>query len=186
MSKIVIDGNIGAGKTTQITRLQELGNRVKKEPIHLWPLELFYSDPRRWGFLFQLVILKTLTPDTENCIYERCPLSSLKVFWEILEKHPEEDKTYREYYKDYGWSPDVYIYIATPPETCKERINSRVQNGDSGVTLEYLRTLDSKYMNMYLDLDCKKFIVDGTQPEEIIHKNILNILNELQVETVQK
>ena len=184
MSKIVIDGNIGAGKTTQVTKLQKLGKMVKKEPIHLWPLELFYSDPQRWGFLFQMVILKTLTPERGTCIYERCPLSSLRVFWEILEKHPEEDKTYREYYKDYGWSPDVYIYISTPPEICNQRINSRVQDGDSGVSIDYLCDLDSKYMDMYHSLECKKFIVDGTQSEEIIHKNILKIINDLQVEGV--
>ena len=180
MSKIVIDGNIGAGKTTQINLLQNLGFDVKKEPIHQWPLELFYSDPARWGFLFQMVILKTLTPETtKQCIYERCPLSSLEVFWEILEKHPEEDKTYKMFYEDYGWSPDVYIYISTPPPVCVERMKSRVQDGDSSVGIDYLEMLEQKYRNMYDGLTCKKFIIDGTQPEEIIHKNILKIINEL-------
>tara|TARA_B110000977_G_scaffold147510_1_gene186963 strand:- start:2807 stop:3349 length:543 start_codon:yes stop_codon:yes gene_type:complete len=180
MTKIVIDGNIGAGKTTQITKLQQLGFCVQKEPIHLWPLELFYSDPERWGFLFQMVILKTLVPRTqETCIYERCPLSSLKVFWEILKKHPDEDKTYREFYKDYGWSPDVYIYIATPTDVCYERIQSRSQNGDSGVSSEYLKTLDNKYSEMYHSMECPKYMIDGTQSSEIIHKNIINIINEL-------
>lgn len=180
MTKIVIDGNIGAGKTTQITKLQSQGFCVQKEPIHLWPLELFYSDPERWAFLFQMVILKTLIPQTtETCVYERCPLSSLEVFWEILNKHPEEDKIYREFYKDYGWSPDVYIYIATPPEVCYQRVQVRTQDGDSGVSLEYLQTLDKKYMDMYHGLECPKYIIDGTQPTEIINKNILNIINEL-------
>lgn len=180
MTKIVIDGNIGAGKTTQITKLLEQGFRVQTEPIHLWPLDLFYSNPERWAFLFQMIILKTLIPQTsEKCVYERCPLSSLNVFWEILDKHPIEDKTYREFYKDYGWSPDIYIYIMTPPEICYERIKNRTQEGDSGVSLEYLRTLDKKYMDMYLELNCPKYIIDGTQPTEIINKNILNIINEL-------
>jgi len=181
MNKIVIDGNIGAGKTTQINMLQNLLYNVKKEPIHLWPLELFYSNPERWGFLFQMTILKTLIPDTKTCIYERCPLSSLKVFWEILSKHSEEDKLYKAFYRDYGWSPDVYIYIKTPPDICMERINSRTQDGDSGVSLDYLRTLDSKYLEMYDGLDCKKYIIDGTQSEDIILQNILSIINTWSV-----
>ena len=57
MTKIVIDGNIGAGKTTQLNRIEKLGFRVVKEPIEQWPLDLFYSDPERWGFLFQMVRL---------------------------------------------------------------------------------------------------------------------------------
>jgi deoxyadenosine/deoxycytidine kinase len=179
MSKIVIDGNIGAGKTTQINRLQEMLYNVKKEPIHLWPLELFYSDPKRWAFLFQMMILKTLTPDTKSCIYERCPLSSLEVFWQILDKHPEEDKAYRAYYRDYGWSPDIYIYIDTPPDECMKRINSRTQDGDSGVSIDYLKTLDQKYTEMYTNMNCKKYILDGTQCEKRIHQNILNIINEV-------
>ena len=53
MTKIVIDGNIGSGKTTQLDLLEQQGKyNIKKEPIEKWPLDLYYSDPKRWGFLF--------------------------------------------------------------------------------------------------------------------------------------
>lgn len=182
MPKIVIDGNIGAGKTTQLNLLERSGHGVMREPIDQWPLELFYSDPKRWGFLFQMIILDTLKIREDVSIYERCPLSSLKVFWEILEKHPEEDRAYRSYFDKIGWSPDVYIYIATPPEKCLERIRARIQEGDSSISLEYLKTLDDKYMKMFYGLECPRYIVDGTQTQEMIHKNILDIINEVHVE----
>jgi deoxyadenosine/deoxycytidine kinase len=81
--KIVIDGNIGSGKTTQLDILTNENFQVVKEPIEKWPLDLFYSDPERWGFLFQLIILQTLQclPTDDMVIYERCPLSSKEIFW---------------------------------------------------------------------------------------------------------
>ena len=55
--KSVIDGNIGCGKTTQLKILENIGFNVRYEPIEDWPLDLFYSDMERWGFLFQIVVL---------------------------------------------------------------------------------------------------------------------------------
>ena len=182
MPKIVIDGNIGAGKTTQLNMLEDLGHRVMREPIEQWPLELFYSDPQRWGFLFQMIILDTLKVCDDINIYERCPVSSLKVFWEILDKHPEEDKAYRSYFNKIGWKPDLYIYISTPPERCIERIRARTQDGDTSVSLDYLKILEEKYMKMFHEIECPKFMIDGTQSQEIINKNILDIINEVHME----
>jgi hypothetical protein len=42
--KIVIDGNIGAGKTTQLNLLESKGFKVHREPIEKWPLELFPQE----------------------------------------------------------------------------------------------------------------------------------------------
>lgn len=177
MSKIVIDGNIGAGKTTQVSLLEKHGYNVQKEPIEQWPLELFYSDPVRWAFLFQLVILKSLVVKPGVRIYERCPISSLKVFWELLEKHEIEDEVYKSYYRDYGWSPDIYILVDTPPQVCYERLKTRTQDGDTSVTLEYLQSLYEKYNKMFDEMECPKYKIDGLLSQEEIFKNILDIIN---------
>ena len=57
---IVIGGNISSGKTTQLNFLESIGCEVKREPIEKWPLDLYYSDEERWGFLFQMIVLQTL------------------------------------------------------------------------------------------------------------------------------
>ena len=58
--KIVIDGSIGAGKSTQIDILSKVtGKNVIKEPIHEWPLDLFYQDPSRWGLTMQVAVLNS-------------------------------------------------------------------------------------------------------------------------------
>ena len=60
--KIVIEGNIGAGKTTQLGLLESRGWNVRREAIDQWPLEDFYKDPKRWAFLLHMKILQTSAP----------------------------------------------------------------------------------------------------------------------------
>ena len=170
--KIVIDGNIGSGKTTQLGRLASNGWTVKYEPIEQWPLELFYSDMERWGFLFQIVVLQTLKISPGTVIYERSPLSSKDVFWKIMKKTPIEDEVYNRAFEQIGWGPDIYILIDTPPEICLQHIQNRTQAGDGGVSLDYLRQLDEQYKLMYDNLNCPKIKIDGTQTIEKIHESI--------------
>lgn len=171
--KIVIDGNIGSGKTTQLNLLEELGFKVKREPIEQWPLELFYSDMERWGLTFQLVVLNTLTTEEGDVIYERSPVSAKNVFWRAMKKTDLEDQVFNNYYNVLGWNPDIYILINKSPDKCYEHIQDRVQAGDGGVTLDYLKTLDEYYQDMFRCFDCPKYIIDGNKSVREVHQDIL-------------
>jgi deoxyadenosine/deoxycytidine kinase len=177
--KIVIDGNIGSGKTTQLNLLIKYYPAVHKEPIEKWPLDLFYSDPKRWGFLLQIRILQTFYEQANiSGIFERCPMSSKHVFWEDSEKTEIEDIVYNDQFNIMAWKPDIYILIHTPPKICLEHIQNRIQEGDSYVKLEYLEHLDTKYKSLYSNvIDCPKYIVDGTNSPEDINKQIRYIID---------
>lgn len=172
---IVIDGNIGSGKTTQLDLLDQKGWSVKREPLDEWPLELFYTDMSRWALLLQLRILQTLRPSCETTptVYERCLLSTRHVFWEyLLEKglvRPEEHRVYTDAYEKYFWYPDMYIYLRKSPETAFQHIQQRHQTGDSAVSLDYLKDLDRLYEKMICNLPCPVHIIecDGKTPAEI-------------------
>jgi deoxyadenosine/deoxycytidine kinase len=176
--KIVIDGHIGSGKSTQLDMLRHIGFNVITEPIEKWPLELFYSDPERWGLLFQLTILQTLKTEDGFRIYERCPLSSRDVFWKTMKKTELENKVYLAEFDFHAWRPDVYIYISKDPELCHEHIQTRSQRGDSGVSLEYLQSLDKCYTDMFENMKdgIVKFKVDGNKPIDDIHREIIDII----------
>jgi deoxyadenosine/deoxycytidine kinase len=182
--KVVIDGNIGSGKTTQLNLLEKLGYKVRREPIDDWPLEEFYKDPKRWAFYFHMVILQTLRPlkTRETVIYERSLLSSRWVFWPVLLKQKlvtkEEDATYSKFYEQYAWFPDVYIFLSKTPELAWAHIQKRHQAGDSGVTLEYWKELDVEYKKLILNVPCKVYIVDANRSVEEIHQEICEILLE--------
>jgi len=182
--KIVIDGNIGSGKTTQTNFLDPKGFKVRWEPIEEWPLELYYSDPERWGFLFQMLILQTLKTQKGFMIYERSPLSSKEVFWKIMKKTPLEDQVYQKEYESHGWLPDIYIYIKKSPELCHEHLKSRTQDGDSSVTLEYLKQLDEHYSVMIekIKTQIEVHIIDGNQSKQDVHNKIFQIIRTKQNE----
>lgn len=106
-----IDGNIGAGKSTLIKKLEkEIKNinnipvKFIQEPVDLWTsirnnvfdnniLELFYEDQIKYGFQFQVLVLSTLVKQfndikklNKDCILitERSIFTSMFVFAEML------------------------------------------------------------------------------------------------------
>lgn len=188
--RIVIDGNIGSGKTTQLGLLEQKGVLIQREPIELWPLVEFYEDPKRWAYLLHNVILQTLKPlaTTETVVYERSVVSSRHVFWPVLVRcgcvTPCENSSYVALYDAFAWRPDIYILLKKDVVLAFEHISSRHQAGDSGITLEYLYDLEAEYNKMPATLSCEAlglcrvYTVDADQSIGEIHKEICRILEE--------
>jgi len=181
--KIVIDGLIGAGKSTQVDIIhQKLGIPVIKEPIEEWPLELFYSDPSRWGFMMQVSVLNSFVKfkDSDG-IFERSPQSTLRVFWQNLVDSgvvtQKEDEIFRKLFNTLEWKPDITILIDKDPKLCHEHIQLREQDGDSGVTLEYLERLNKYYQGFKSE---NVFIVNGNQSIEAVSEEILKKINTIR------
>jgi deoxyadenosine/deoxycytidine kinase len=184
MPRVVIDGNIGAGKTTQLDLLEAKGWKVRREPIDKWPLEEFYSDPSRWAFLFHMRILQTRAASNTKfpIIYERSLQSSYYVFWEILRKKGQvtdmEHDAYTYFYEKLGWQPDLYIFLSKTPELAYEHVQTRHQAGDGGVTLEYMKELNEAYMKLVRNMPCIVRVVNANRSVDEIHKDICKILAE--------
>ena len=176
--KVVIDGNIGSGKTTQLGLLRAKGYRVFKEPIEEWPLEELYKDPKTGAFPLHMAILKTLQ-NKGPAIYERSLFSSRWVFWEWAKTRglTMHSDIYEYFYERHLWVPDVYIFLSKSPEECHRHIQKRSQTGDTHVTLEYLRDLDDLYVRMIKNVPCVVHVLDARGPPEEIHEKILKILN---------
>jgi deoxyadenosine/deoxycytidine kinase len=185
--KFVIDGNIGAGKSTQLGMLERLGLFVKREPIHEWPLDLFYDDMSRWALTLQLAVMQTHQPTKEHwstpVFYERSLLASRYVFWENMKQHDlvkaAEDVVHERAYEHYKWYPDVYIYLASDPIDNFRHIQSRDQAGDKGISLEYLESINSLYEKLLMSIPCRVHVVDttGCTPDQV-HVKILDILSQ--------
>jgi deoxyadenosine/deoxycytidine kinase len=176
---IVIDGTIGAGKTTQLDLLEKKGFCVHREPIDKWPLEEFYSDPSRWAFYFHMVIFLTENPLCQ--IHERSILSARGVFWEILLRKGlvtrMEHETYDAYFEKFKWFPKKYIFLKKSPEKAHQHIQTRGQSGDSKVSLEYLRELEAQYETFLDSLPCEVHVIDGERSPEEIHEEIIRLIS---------
>lgn len=182
--KIVIDGLIGAGKSTQVDILSKItGKSVIKEPIGDWPLELFYKDPSRWGFMMQVAVLNSYVKMKESSgIFERCPQSTHDIFWQNLVESKvvtaDENTIFEKLYKYHSWNPDVIIFIDKSPEKCYEHIQSRNQTGDTGVSMDYLKSLDVLYTKHFKNND-KIHVIDGNQTIPDVTRDILKIINPI-------
>lgn len=176
--KVVIDGNIGSGKTTQLGLLEAKGFLVFREPIDEWPLDEFYQDPKSGAFPLHMAILRTLKP-RGDAVYERSLLSSRWVFWEWAKAKglATNSKTYEYFYEKHSWHPDLYIFLSKSPEECHRSIQTRGQTGDAHVSLEYLRELDVLYKQLVMKVPCVVHVLDASAPPEEIHAKILTILS---------
>lgn len=177
---VVVDGNIGSGKSTVLDRLSS-SFKVVKEPIQDWPLEEFYRDPYTWGLPLQIQILQTMKkPECDAiCFHERCLQSSNFVFWKHLietnQVPKEHDEVYQDMFKLYEWKCDMYIYIRCSPEKCFENISKRVQEGDTHVTLEYLKSIHEKYEE-FVKMMPSAVVINADDDENTVYNNICKII----------
>ena len=165
---ILLEGNIGAGKSTLGKELNESGlYGFIEEPVSAWQnefdeniLDLFYSDQRRWGFTFQLAAFTTRAKtwdevltltDHKNVILERSIYCDRFVFAKNCFQQGLITKTeWQLYCKLWDWlednwcqRPDQIIYLRTPSEVCMERIVERGRGEEATITLDYLRSLEN-------------------------------------------
>ena len=138
--KIVFDGNIGCGKSKVINSIltnKSIDMDIYNEPLNNWKewLELFYSNMKQHAFGFQMRVLKSHL-DKKNIqqgIFERSPLSCQNVFGKLLYEDNMmselEWNLTNEFNEDYGWLPDIVVYLKCPPNVCYERISKRSRDG---------------------------------------------------------
>lgn len=186
--KVVFDGNIGCGKSSILKMIQNnnpIEMNVYNEPLHDWSkwLELFYSDMKKYSFGFQMRVLKSHLDkkDILNGIFERSPLSCQKVFGELL----FEDKMMNElewnltneFNYDYGWNPDIVVYLKCDPKTCYQRIKKRNRSNEKEIDFKYLERIDNKYEKLYTECKNLKVItIDASNSIEKVYEDVMELV----------
>ncbi len=194
---MLLEGNIGAGKTTLGRTINASGlfNFVE-EPTEFWRegfasnmLELFYSDAQRWGLTFQMCALLTRAktwrqvchaPDQRSLILERSVFCDRFVFAENGYRSGlfsvAEYQLYCEMWDfmvaNGGTEPDIILYLRTPAEACLQRIHDRGRAEEDTISLEYLQHLENLHDEWLLD-NPKTILLDGERhwsAEEILAK----------------
>lgn len=189
MGKIIaIEGNIGAGKTTLGNRLSsQFGYKFIEEPVESWRnqyddnvLDLFYQDPKRWGFTFQVMALTTRAKTMIDMggigpvILERTIETDYHVFAKACYRRGLMTNTeyaiYRSMYESLSESlyvkPDLVIYIRTPYDECARRIDIRSRGEETGISVDYLRELEQLHDDWLLD-NPRVVTINGLKPHDL-------------------
>ena len=181
-----VEGAIGGGKSTLLERTQTrlaalLGNErctlvVVPEPLDLWTnvdghniLQLFYDDPTRWAYAFQVHAMSTRvravrtaierTPDGGSApdtivLCERSVFTDRHIFVETLHAAGTLTDAERalyvhayDFFTSFVYAGDVggVIYMRTSPEMCAEHIRLRDRTEEAAVKIDYLRTLHESH-----------------------------------------
>ncbi|MDN5351904.1 MAG: deoxyadenosine/deoxycytidine kinase [Clostridiales bacterium] len=180
---IVIDGIIGAGKSTvgkylsevlDIPLFQELDDS-NKASLAQNMLDRFYENPERWSAIIQVMFLndrfrdlKRIERDGNLAILDRSIYGDeifAKTIHERGQMSAEEFRIYRELLYnmlEHIQSPQVLIYIDVTVDTAMKRIKERSRSTE-GDTIErsYMEDLRRNYELWYEAFDlCPKVRID--------------------------
>jgi len=182
---VLLEGNIGAGKTTvgrTIATSEDFG--FIEEPTKVWQqgfaanmLELFYSDTKRWAFTFQILAFVTRAKtwhevwqqtDHNKVVLERSIFCDRHVFAKnCYQTGLFSESEYQLYcgmwdfmVSQYCAEPDVILYLRTPAEVCLQRIVDRGRTEEMGIPLDYLLQLESLHDQWLLD-NPKTILLNG-------------------------
>jgi deoxyadenosine/deoxycytidine kinase len=199
--KLSIEGNIGCGKTSVMSRLfKEHTIPIFLEPVDQWKywLKMFYDDPTRWGFTFNLNVLMSFDNwrhNTFNALYERSPISNRFVFAELQYDNGNmckmEIDLFHEIYSKLAWVPEIVIYIKTDPEASMQRIINRGRECECNVSFDYIKAVHKKYELIFSqDSDEKRdtslhntkvITIDGNQSADDVYADVCKICQQLGI-----
>jgi deoxyguanosine kinase len=160
---VVIEGNIGAGKTTLATRISDQFNarlileRFADNPF----LPKFYDDPEKYSFPLELSFLADRFRQLKEELVEQDLFKSFTIADYYFMKSlvfaastltGDEYNLYRQiFYIIYGSlpKPDIYVYLHLSPERLLQNIEKRGRNYEKSITAEYLQKIQDNYFSFF-------------------------------------
>ena len=173
---IVVEGPIGAGKTTLCRRLADLygAQTVLEEPQSNPFLERFYRDSTRYAlptqlfFLFQRV--NQLRDLAQHDLFTRAVIGDF-----LIEKDPlfarltlsdDELALYQQIFaslRPQAPTPDLVIYLQAAPDTLVERVQARGLTMEAAISEDYLRALSEAYSRFFYHFDAAPVLIVNTE-----------------------
>jgi deoxyadenosine/deoxycytidine kinase len=156
IKKVILEGNIGAGKTTILNTINTSFNK-QFEPVEEFTLlASFYSDPVKYAMPLQLQVvevhLEKESKIAQSTIFERTVETSIHIFASMLHDDriisSSQVNELNEYLK-HSYMVSGFIYVDVDVEKCMERIKQRGREGEDKITRQYLEKLKSKIDQMY-------------------------------------
>ena len=175
---IVIEGNIGAGKTSLAKRLaKHFDIKLVEEQFADNPfLPLFYDNPQRYSFSLELFFLAERYQQLKDNIAERDMFQQQTISDYILTKslifakinlNENEFALYQRLFHiihSHIPKPDLLIYLHKDIPLLQKNINKRGRQYELGIEKEYLKKIDSGYWEFFRQQsDCPILVIDTNE-----------------------
>jgi deoxyguanosine kinase len=170
---VVIEGNIGAGKTTLATRIADQfnANLVLEHFADNPFLPKFYNDPEKYSFPLELSFLASRYKQLKEELVPQDLFKSFTVTDYYFMKslvfasstlNGDEYNLYRQiFYIIYGSlpKPDIYVYLHMNPGRLLNNIERRGRNYEKSITMEYLQKIQDSYFSFFKQNPENKYLV---------------------------
>jgi deoxyadenosine/deoxycytidine kinase len=170
---VVIEGNIGAGKTTLASRIADQFNaRLILEHFADNPfLPKFYKEPDKYSFPLELSFLASRYKQLQEELVPQDLFKSFSVADYYFMKSlvfaastltGDEYNLYRQiFYIIYGSlpKPDIYVYLHLNPDRLIRNIEKRGRNYEKSITKEYLQKIQDSYFSFFKQNPENKYLV---------------------------
>jgi deoxyguanosine kinase len=180
---IVVEGAIGAGKTSLARMLSErLQAKLVLEEVEENPfLKDFYKDRARFGFQTQMHFLFSRYQQQRalrqmELFSERLVCDYLFSKDRIFASLNLSDRELALYEKMVGWleldvmKPDVVVYLQASPEMLMERISKRGRPYERDMERDYLKQLNEAYNHFFFHyLDAPLLVVNTNGIDFVSH-----------------
>lgn len=160
---LVIEGNIGAGKTTLATMLSvDFNSKLILEGFSGNPfLPKFYADPVKYSFPLELSFLaerySQLKTDLESRdLFQEHTITDYYFMKSLIFAQntlaPDEYNLYRKFFDiiyERMPKPDLYVYLHLPENMLIENIRKRGRDYEQSIELSYLKTIREGYFKFF-------------------------------------
>jgi deoxyadenosine/deoxycytidine kinase len=178
LNYIVIEGNIGAGKTTLSKMIaREYNAKLILEQFADNPfLPKFYNDPDKYSFQLELSFLAERYHQLNKDLTSRDLFRSFTVadyyFMKslIFAKATLSEDEYNLYRKIFNIiyqsipKPDLYVYLHVDVRNLKNNITKRGREYEQAISIEYLNKLQDGYFDFFRQQnDISYLIIDTNQ-----------------------
>jgi deoxyadenosine/deoxycytidine kinase len=183
---VVIEGNIGAGKTSLAARInQDYQSKLILERFADNPfLPKFYQDPERFAFQLEMSFLadrynqlkKELGsgPDMFSPLTVADYYFMKSLIFAANTLSGDEYSLYSQLFHIIYSSlprPDLYVYLHQDPENLLINIWNRGRDYESAITAEYLRKIQNGYFDFFKQENSMRIVVVDTRLLDFVNRD---------------